>query len=83
MEQLRLYAKRLQVWRLCCNAACHRARDCRGDLGDCAARIADWSEAVWSEAARERSANDPETQIMIAALKKRLEGMARTMADRT
>jgi hypothetical protein len=80
-EQLRLYVGRLQLWRLCCNTACHRARACRGDVGDCAARISDWTEAVRTEAQRQRNANDPETQMLRAALMRQIEGLRRTMPD--
>jgi hypothetical protein len=40
-ESFRLYAHRLQVWRLCEHASCRRARTCRDALG-CCRRFADW-----------------------------------------
>ena len=82
-EQLRLYAKRLQIWRLCCKTACLRARACRGDLERCGERIGDWIDAVKLAADRERYANDPETQAMRAALIRRLEQMAQGKGKET
>jgi hypothetical protein len=66
-ERLRLYARRLQVWPLCGYAACHRAR--AGDLGNCAAR--------------QRKESDPERQILVAALTKKLEGLRGRMMKET
>jgi hypothetical protein len=40
----RLYAQRLQVWRLCGRAACRRARGC-DDPPSCCRRFAAWAEA--------------------------------------
>jgi hypothetical protein len=75
-------AERIAVWTaFVCNTACHRARACRGDVGDCAARISDWTEAVRTEAQRQRNANDPETQMLRAALMRQIEGLRRTMPD--
>jgi hypothetical protein len=80
-ERLRLYVRRLQLWRLCSHSACHRARSCRGDVGRCGGRISDWVEAVRDAAQRELNARDPERQILIADLKERIERLGRTMME--
>ncbi len=46
---LRFGADRLCLWCLCGSPACRRARACRGDVHDCAGRIADWLKAVDAE----------------------------------
>ena len=58
-QRFRLWARRLQLWRLCSSGACRRARSCRGNLRRCCLRFADWGEAVQDAAQRERYANDP------------------------
>ena len=46
---LRFGADRLCLWCSCGSARCRRARCCRGDVHDCAGRIADWLKAVDAE----------------------------------
>jgi len=41
----RLYAQRLQLWRLCERVSCRRAGACGGDPLGCCRRFADWAEA--------------------------------------
>jgi hypothetical protein len=80
-EAFRLYARRLQLWRLCGDAACRRTRTCRGDKRRCAMRLADWAEEVKAAAHRERDARDPATQALRAELSKRVLRLAQTMRD--
>lgn len=82
-EDLRPHAKRLQFWRLCCNASCRRARSCRGNLRLCGARFADWAEAVRETALRELNESDPARQASIADLKEKIVRLGRTMTDQT
>ena len=74
----RLYAQRLQVWRLCSNAACRRARGC-GDPPSCCRRFADWAEAVKASAQRERDANDPAAEALRSELGRRIRRLAEAM----
>lgn len=76
-ERFRLYARRLQLWRFCCNAACRRARSCR-DPKPCCTRFADWSEEVKAAARREFIARDPQAQADLADLREKLARLART-----
>ena len=80
-ERFRLYARRLQFWRLCYNAKCRRARCCRGDLKFCAGRFADWADCVREAAQREFRASDPHTQALIADLTEKVIRLGRTMTD--
>ena len=79
----RLYAQRLQVWRLCGNASCRRARYCRGDPFRCCRRFADWAEAVKAAAQRERDARDPAAESLRSELGGRLRRLAETMRDKS
>jgi hypothetical protein len=78
-ERFRLYVRRLQLWRLCGNAACHRARACRGEPKSCGRRFADWSEIVKEAAQREFNARDPAFQAERADLMTKLDALSRTM----
>ncbi|MGE5260660.1 MAG: hypothetical protein ACM3MH_07260 [Actinomycetota bacterium] len=77
----RLYAERLQLWRLCRQTSCLRAHACRGDPHHCCSRFADWAEAVKTAAMRERHANDPAAQALRAELGQRLRRLAATLRD--
>ena len=77
----RLYAGRLQVWRLCGNATCRRARACRDDPLHCCRRFADWAEAVKEAGQRERDARDPKAEALRSELGKRILRLAETMRD--
>jgi hypothetical protein len=77
----RLYAERLQVWRLCGNASCRRARSCRGDPLCCCRRFAEWAEAVKDAGQRERDARDPRAEILRSELGRRLVRLADTLRD--
>jgi len=46
---LRFGADRICLWRLCADAACRRARACRGDVRGCAGRMAAWLVALEDE----------------------------------
>ena len=76
----RLYAQRLQVWRLCGRAACRRARGC-GDPPSCCRRFADWAEAVKASAQRERDANDPAAEALRSELCRRIRRLAEAMGN--
>ena len=80
-EGLRLYAGQLQLWRLCCNAACRRAHTCRGDPQRCATRFADWADAVKKAAQRAFNSRDPDTQSLIAALKEKIGRGGQAITD--
>jgi hypothetical protein len=80
-ERFRLYARRLKLWRLCCNSKCRRAQSCRGELTQCAYRFADWAEAVREGAQREFAARDPKTRALRAELKERLIRLSQTLAS--
>lgn len=82
-EGFRLYAQRLQVWRLCGNASCRRARGCRGDPLSCCRRFAAWAEAVKEAAQRERDARNPAAEALRSELGLRLRRLAETMRDET
>ena len=58
-DSYRLYAERLQLWGLCGNASCRRARSCRGDPFSCCRHFAEWADAVKTAAQHERDARDP------------------------
>ena len=77
----RLYAERLQVWRLCGNTSCLRARACRGDTLRCCRRFADWAEAVKEAAQRERHARDPAAEALRLELGRRLSRLAGAMRN--
>ncbi len=77
----RLYAQRLQLWRLCGGAACRRRRCCRGDPLLCCRRFAAWAEAVKEAGQRERDARDPIAQSLRSELGSRLRRLAATMQD--
>jgi hypothetical protein len=80
-DGFRLYAERLQLWRLCDRAACLRARACRGDPHHRCRRFADWAEAVKTAAEHERHANDPAAEALRAELGQRLSRLAGTLRD--
>jgi hypothetical protein len=46
---LRFGADRICLWRLCADAACRRARACRGDVRACAGRMVAWLAALEDE----------------------------------
>jgi hypothetical protein len=75
----RLYAMRLQLWRLCGHASCRRARACRGDPLHCCRRFADWAEGVKEAAQQERNARDPEAGGLRAELGQRILRLAETL----
>jgi hypothetical protein len=77
----RLYAERLQFWRLCDRASCRRARSCRGDPLNCCRRFADWAEAVKDAAQRERDALDPAADSLRSELGRRRFRLAGTLRD--
>jgi hypothetical protein len=77
----RLYAQRLQGWRLCGDATCRRARGCRGDLFTCCRRFADWAQAVKDAAQRDRAARDPHAEALRSELGRRLRRLAETLRD--
>ena len=77
----RLYAERLQLWRLCGNASCRRARCCRGDPFRCCRRFADWAEAVKASAQRECDARNPAAEALRSELGGRLRRLAETMRN--
>jgi hypothetical protein len=77
----RLYAERLQVWRLCGHASCLRARACRGDPLHCCRRFADWAEAVKEAAQRERDARDPAAEALRVELGRKLSRLAEAMRN--
>jgi len=77
----RLYAERLQVWRLCASAQCRRAQACRGDPFRCCRRCSDWAEAVKSAAILERAARDPAVEAMRSDLAQRVKRLAASMRD--
>ena len=79
----RLYAERLQVWRLYGVASCRRARCCRGDPLRCCRRCADWAEAVKESGQRDRDAGDPAAEALRSQLGGRLRRLAETMRDET
>jgi hypothetical protein len=76
-----LYAERLQLWRLCRQTSCLRARACRGDPLHCCRRFADWAEAVKEAAQRDRHANDPAAEALRAELGRRLSRLALAMRN--
>jgi hypothetical protein len=59
-EALRFGADRICLWRLCADAACSRARACRGDARVCAGLLRDWLEALDGEKRARRSFEDLE-----------------------
>ena len=79
----RVYAERLQVWRLCGNASCRWGRCCRGHPFGCCRRFADWAEAVKASAKVERDARDPAADALRSELGGRLRRLAETMRDET
>ena len=79
----RLYAQRLQFWRLCERVSCRRARVCDGDAMLCCRRFADWAEAVKAAAQRERDARNPAVDALRSQLGLRLRRLAETMRDET
>jgi hypothetical protein len=81
-DSFRLYAQRLQVWRLCDHASCRRARTCRDALS-CCRRFADWAEEVKDAGQRDRDARDPETDALRSELGRRLIRLAETLRDET
>jgi hypothetical protein len=81
-EGCRLYAQRLQVWRLCGHAACRRARTCRDALS-CCRRFAAWAEEVKDAGQRDRDARDPEIEALRSDLGRRLVRLAETLRDET
>lgn len=64
----RLYAKGLQLWRVCHRGKCLRARACGGDPQSCFGRVGDWAKDVVNAAELEASRNDPEAQALRAEL---------------
>jgi hypothetical protein len=81
-ESFRLYAQRLQVWRLCGHASCRRARTCRDALS-CCRRFAAWAEEVKEAAQRDCDVRDPETEGLRSELGRRLLRLAETLRDET
>jgi hypothetical protein len=79
-EGCRLYAQRLQLWRLCGHAACRRARTCR-DAVSCCRRFAAWAEEVKDAGQRDRDARDPEIEALRSELGRRLIRLAETLRD--
>jgi hypothetical protein len=59
-EALRFGADRICLWRLCADAACSRARVCRGDARVCAGLLRYWLEALDVEKRARRSFEDLE-----------------------
>jgi hypothetical protein len=80
-DRYRLYAERLQLWGLCGNASCRRARGCRGDPLSCCRRFAEWADAVKDAAQHERDARDPAADSLRSELGRRLRRLAETMRD--
>ena len=64
-DSYRLYAERLQLWGLCGNASCRRAR----------------SDAVKTAAQHERDARDPAADSLRSELDGRLRRLADTLRD--
>jgi hypothetical protein len=77
----RLYAQRLQLWRLCERVSCRRAGACGGDPLSCCRRFADWAEAVKQAAQRDRDTRDPAVEGLRSELSRRLRRLAETMRD--
>ncbi len=77
----RLYAQRLQLWRLCERVSCRRAGACGGDPLSCCRRFADWAEAVKAAGQRDRDARDPAVEGLRSELSRRLRRLAETMRD--
>jgi hypothetical protein len=77
----RLYAKRLQVWRLCGSASCRRSQTCRGDPFRCCRRCSDWADSVKTAAMLERAARDPAVEAMRSDLAKRVKRLAASLRD--
>jgi hypothetical protein len=80
-ESFRLYAARLQIWRLCGKASCRRAQACRGNPRLCGLALADWAEEVKLAGQIERSARDPQAIALRAELLERVERLSRTVRD--
>jgi hypothetical protein len=80
-DSFRLYAEKLQFWRLCRHASCFRARACRGDALLCCRRFAAWAEAVKEAAMRERYARDPATEALRLELGQRLGRLSETLRN--
>ena len=74
----RLYAKGLQLWRVCHRGKCLRARACGGDPEACFRRVGDWAKDVVHAAELESSRNDPEAQALRAELSERIRRMCLT-----
>jgi hypothetical protein len=77
----RLYAGRLQLWRLCDRTSCRRARVCSGDPFRCCRDFAAWAEAVKAAGQRERHARDPAAEALRSELSRRVRRLAETMQD--
>jgi hypothetical protein len=80
-EGYRLYARRLQLWRLCERVSCRRAGACGGDPLSCCRRFADWAEAVKAAGPRERDARDPAVEGLRSEVSRRLRRLAETMRN--
>jgi hypothetical protein len=81
---LRFGADRICLWRLCADAACRRARACRGDVRACARRITAWLAAIEDErrarpdfAAMESGIETPAELRAYRAWRRALPGPAR------
>jgi hypothetical protein len=77
-QRYRLYAKGLQLWRVCPRGKCLRARRCSGDPQSCFHRIGDWAKDVVHAAELESSRNDPNAQALRAELAERVRRMCLT-----
>jgi hypothetical protein len=77
----RLYAQRLQLWRLCERVACRRAGSCGGDPLGCCRRFAEWAEAVKASGQRDRDARDPAVEGLRSGWSRRVRRLAETMGD--
>ena len=80
-DSYRLYAERLQLWGLCGNASCRRARSCRGDPFSCCRHFAEWADAAKTAAQHERDARDPAADSLRSELDGRLRRLADTLRD--
>jgi hypothetical protein len=75
----RLHAERLQLWRLCSNAARRRAEACR-DEARCRPRLADWAEAVKGALPRDATHN-PDADAIRLELLRRIERLNQSAED--
>lgn len=64
---MRFGADRICLWVLCADAACRRARACRGDVRACAGLMAAWLAAIADEQRARPDFAAMESQIETAA----------------